>query len=48
MRRLAYVWAAIFAALPVGVPQPLILTLAFTVVIVSLGAVTLGTLRPRS
>ncbi len=34
--------------LPGGFPQPLILTLAFALVIVSLGAVTLGTLRPRS
>lgn len=34
--------------LPASVPQPLILTLAFAVVIVSLGAVTLATLRPRS
>jgi hypothetical protein len=34
--------------LPASVAQPLILTLAFAVVIVSLGAVTLATLRPRS
>lgn len=31
-----------------GIPQPLILTLAFGVVIVTLGAVTVATLRPRS
>lgn len=33
--------------LPAGIPQPLILTLAFAVVIVTLAGVTLGTLRPR-
>ncbi len=31
-----------------GIPQPLILTLAFGVVIVTLGALTVATLRPRN
>jgi Protein of unknown function (DUF3999) len=45
--RLAGITSERALGLPAGIPQPLILTLAFAVVIVSLGAVTLATLRPR-
>lgn len=48
MARISGITSERLQGLRAGISQPLILTLAFAVVIVTLGAVTVGTLRPRS